>query len=190
MYLNIKRENRIHRIDILHAVVEDWESAMALAWRTFRKYEADTYPKEGVESFLMFISDSVLKRMFLLGRYRLWVAKDAGEIVGLISLREHNHISLLFVDEKYQRCGIGRALIAAVTEYLKEEPDERYLPENEEDKILDLLYEKEPGGFCTVFAAPNATEFYHGLGFRDTAGMQQHDGIIFTPMRLEGRAGE
>ena len=184
MYLNVKLENEIHRIDLLHALPRDWEDAMALAWRTFRKFEAKDYPKEGVESFLNFISDPMLNRMFLLGRYRLWVAKDKETIVGVISLREHNHISLLFVDEKYHRCGIGRALIACVTEYLKEDPDERYLPENESQKILDLMYEKDPGGFCTVFAAPYATEFYHKIGFRDTAGITQNDGIIFTPMRL------
>ncbi len=188
MYLRIRKNGEMREIRILHALPGDWEAAMALAWRTFRRFEADQYPREGSESFLKFISDGLLNRMFLLGRYRLWVAKDADVIVGLISLREHNHISLLFVDEKYQRCGIGRALIATVSEYLKDEPDERYLPENEEEKILDLLYEKEPGGYCTVFAAPNATEFYHNLGFRDTAGMQENDGIIFTPMRLEGRA--
>jgi len=188
MYFHIRKENETRTIRILHAVPDDWEAAMALAWRTFRKFEADDYPKEGVESFLKFISDSTLNRMFLLGRYRLWVAKDGETIVGLVSLREHNHISLLFVDEKYQHCGIGRALVAVVTEFLKEEPDERFLPENEENKILDLLYEKEPGGFCTVFSAPYATEFYHKLGFRDTAGIQQNDGIIFTPMRLEGKA--
>jgi GNAT superfamily N-acetyltransferase len=35
----------------------------------------------------------------------------AGTIAGMIEVRNHKHITLLFVDEPYQGCGIGRALL-------------------------------------------------------------------------------
>ena len=111
-----------------------------------------------------------------------YVAKDAGQIVGVITIREHNHISLLFVDERYQYSGIGRALIGCVTDYLC---DRKVLPlDNEEERILDALYEKEAGNFCTVNAAPYAREFYLKLGFEQTGDAFEREGIISVPMKL------
>ena len=80
MYLRTKNN---HEIKILHATAEDWEDAMALAWRTFSRFVAPIYPKEGCESFIEFISSQLLKRMFMIGRYRLYVAKDEKKIVFL-----------------------------------------------------------------------------------------------------------
>ena len=50
---------------------DEWEEAMALAYRTFRKYVADDYTKEGVENFIDFISDQNLYRMFVAREYHL-----------------------------------------------------------------------------------------------------------------------
>ncbi len=180
--VDVKGSEQKHGITILHGTEADWEEAMALCWRVFKKTDARDYTVEGCESFLRFISDNMLRRMFLLGRYRLYVAKDAGQIVGVITIREHNHISLLFVDERYQYSGIGRALIGCVTDYLC---DRKVLPlDNEEERILDALYEKEAGNFCTVNAAPYAREFYLKLGFEQTGDAFEREGIISVPMKL------
>ena len=48
---------------------EEWEDAMALAWKTFLEFEGDVYPPEGVRNFEDFITDSGLKRMFVMGAY-------------------------------------------------------------------------------------------------------------------------
>ena len=37
--------------------------------------------------------------------------------------------------------------------------------------------------FVTVNAAPNATDFYHKLGFFDLSGLTEKDGIIYTSMQ-------
>lgn len=140
---------------------DEWESAMALAWRTFLHFEASDYTPQGVDSFLDFISDTTLNRMFLMGNYRLFVAVEEEKIVGLISLREGNHISLLFVDEKYHRRGIGRALLNYAARY---------------------LYEEKGKIFCTVNAAPYAVEFYKKIGFHAVKPEESKDGIRFTPM--------
>lgn len=168
---------------------DEWESAMALAWRTFLHFEASDYTPQGVDSFLDFISDTTLNRMFIMGNYRLFVAvekvqqtynvraeekssaEDSGKdgtltreeekIVGLVSLREGNHISLLFVDEKYHKQGIGRALLNYVATY---------------------LYEEKGKIFCTVNAAPYAVEFYKKIGFHAVKPEESKDGIRFTPM--------
>jgi GNAT superfamily N-acetyltransferase len=82
----------------------------------------------------------------------------------MLSLREKKHISLLFVDEKYQRHGVASALLSFVCRYaLYEEGIER----------------------LTVNASPYATGFYHKKGFRDLMEETEADGIRFTPMELD-----
>lgn len=141
----------------------EWQDAMALAWKTFLRFEADVYSPEGVRNFENFITDSMLYRMFVMGTYQLFVALDRDKIVGMITLRDSTHISLLFVDEAYHRQGIGRALIKYLTDYLVSEVGA--------DRV-------------TVNSSPYGTAFYHKLGFRDIRPEVVRDGIIFTPMEF------
>lgn len=142
---------------------EEWETAMELAFRIFLKYEAREYGPEGIRNFSEFVSDEALKKMFLTGRYLLFVAVEGKRIIGLISLRSGNHISLLFVDNEYHRRGVGRALIKYLQEYM----------------LFHTTYEK-----VTVNAAPYGIPFYHNVGFRDTGVQTKKDGIIYTPMEF------
>ena len=141
----------------------DWEEAMSLAWRTFLQFEADDYSPEGVKNFENFITDTTLYRMFVMGAYQMFVALDGEKIVGMITLRDMTHISLLFVDEKYHRQGIGRALMQYLENYL--------LTEMQVSRV-------------TVNASPYGVDFYHRLGFRDLHPEQKRDGIIYTPMEF------
>ena len=152
------------RISIRPAYRSEWDDAMALAWRTFMQFEAQDYTPEGVGSFQDFITDTVLYRMFMLGVYQLFGAFDNGRMVGMLSLRGGGNISLLFVDGKYHRRGIGRGLIEYVSQYVLTE---------------------EGHGSITVNAAPYATGFYHRMGFVDTDTEQACDGIRYTPMKRE-----
>ena len=148
---------------IRSAYRDEWDDAMALAWKTFMQFEADVYTAEGVRNFEDFITDTTLHRMFLMGVYQMFVALDRKQIVGMLTLRNTSHISLLFVDEKYHRRGIGRALIGYLQEYL--------LSETGISKI-------------TVNAAPYGVAFYHKLGFRDLRPEEEKDGIKYTPMEF------
>ena len=93
----------------------------------------------------------------------MFVALDRKQIVGILTLRNNSHISLLFVDEKYHRRGIGRALIEYLREYL--------LSEAGISKV-------------TVNAAPYGVAFYHKLGFQDLRPEEERDGIRYTPMEF------
>jgi GNAT superfamily N-acetyltransferase len=150
------------RIVVRPAYREEWDDAMALAWRTFMQFEAQDYTPEGIESFQDFITDTVLHRMFVMGAYQLFGAYDNGRMIGMISLRNETHISLLFVDEKYHKMGIGRRLIEYISEYVLTE---------------------EGHSDITVNSAPYATGFYHRIGFVDTGMEQVSDGIRYTPMK-------
>ena len=65
--------------------------------------------------------------MFLIGEYKLWVAVLDGEIVGMISIRAKRHISLLFVDDKHQRMGIGTALRDIFIDWAKRKNAAQYV---------------------------------------------------------------
>lgn len=148
---------------IRSAYRDEWQDAMALAWKTFLQFEADVYTPEGVRNFENFITDSTLYRMFVKGEYQLFIALERRKIVGMITLRDSTHISLLFVDSAYHRKGIGRALI----KYLK-----------------DYLLTEVGAGRMTVNASPYGVGFYHKIGFRDLGSEEVRDGIIYTPMEI------
>lgn len=148
---------------IRNAYREEWDDAIALAWKTFLKFEAGDYSEEGIRRFEDFITDTTLHRMFLMGSYQMFVALDEKRIVGMLTLRGNSHISLLFVDENYHRQGIGRALIEYLREYLLSEAGI---------------------GKVTVNAAPYGVAFYHKLGFTDLGDEEERDGIKYTPMEF------
>lgn len=150
----------IKNILVRPVTMGEWETAMGLAWKTFLKFEGMDYEQEGIDNFQDFITDQMLQRMFLLGEYILYGAYFRGQMVGIISLRNREHISLLFVDEEFHRMGIGRKLIYEVRKL-----------------------ERDMGGYrLTVNSSPYAVGFYHKIGFVDTEAEQTKDGIRYTPM--------
>ena len=84
-------------------------------------------------------------------------------MVGMITVRNGGHVSLLFVDEKYHRKGVGKSLIQYLCNYL--------LTEAGISRI-------------TVNASPYGVGFYHKLGFRDTGLETEQSGIRYTPMEF------
>jgi GNAT superfamily N-acetyltransferase len=149
------------KLHIRSAYIDEWDTAMALAWKTFLKFEAEEYTPEGVRNFEDFVTDQTLKRMFIVGQYRLFCAFYGSHMVGMISIRECTHISLLFVEDKYHYNGIGRKLIEKVKDYLQMELGEQGM---------------------TVNASPYAVGFYHKMGFQDLRPQETRDGITYTPM--------
>jgi len=149
------------KLQIRPALLDEWETAMALAWRTFQKHVAYEYTPEGIRNFEDFVTDQTLKRMFVVGQYRLFCAFYDKDMIGMISLRNQTHISLLFVEGKFHKQGVGARLVQYLAHYLKEELGE---------------------GGMTVDAAPNAEVFYYKMGFVDTRPREAKGGITYTPM--------
>lgn len=147
---------------IRQAKIEEWDDAMELAFRVFLKFEAQEYGQAGTDAFRKFISDKMLKKLFETGHYKLFLAFYNKELVGMTSLRNGNHVSLLFVKETFHNKGIGKKLIRCLEEHLKRVGEHNCL---------------------TVNAAPYAISFYHKLGFKDMGEKVIQDNIIFLPMR-------
>lgn len=158
----LEQQENLLTFQVRPAYRNEWEDAMELAWKTFLRFEAQDYSKQGVDSFKDFIADNVLYKMFIMGAYQLFAAYDNGKMIGMISLRNETHISLLFVDEEYHMKGVGRALMNYLTEYASRE---------------------EGKEFVTVNSSPYALGFYHKLGFQDTGFEETNDGIRYTPMK-------
>lgn len=149
------------RYKIGFASQDQWEDAMGLAWKTFLEFEASDYPPEGVRSFEDFVTDTNLKRMFQAGAYQMMTVFDGGRMIGMVTLRNQMHISLLFVDKAYHFQGVGRALVLQMASYVRKEFGTSRM---------------------TVNASPYGVPFYHKVGFRDIGPQRCEDGIIFTPM--------
>ena len=147
--------------EVRWAKESDWSPTMKMIWRTFLKYDSVDYTKEGVKNFFDFISDDDLHEAFLKGRYLLMVAVDGDRIIGAGSLRNRNHLSLLFVDEEYHRRGVGSTILEMLCDYLQHEAGERYI---------------------SVKAAPYAVGFYKREGFRIVKPEEEISGIRVTSM--------
>ncbi|MCM1089765.1 MAG: GNAT family N-acetyltransferase [Butyrivibrio sp.] len=143
------------------ARVEEWEPAMKMIWRTFLRFEASDYTQEGIDNFLNFITDDKLFHSFLRGDYQMMVALDREQVVGAASVRNRNHLSLLFVDEAYHMQGIGRNLMERFCSYLKDEAGEQYM---------------------SLKAAPYAVNFYRKIGFQIVRPEEEVGGIRVTSM--------
>lgn len=146
----------------------EWEDAMQLAWNTFLIYEAPDYSEEGVKHFKEFVKGKDLKKMFLEGQYRAFGAFEKSLLVGILTVRNRSHISLLFVDAEWHRKGVGTALIQRL-----------------------FQFERDEMGVCevTVNAAPYAIEFYRKMGFSELEEEKLTDGIRYTPMIARLRHG-
>ena len=140
---------------------EDWSPAMRMIWRTFLKFEGNDYTREGLRNFFKFITDEDLLEAFRRGEYLMLVALDGNRIIGAGSVRDRNHLSLLFVDEEYHRQGVGREIMTKLCYYLKVQAGERYM---------------------TLKAAPYAVNFYKKIGFIAVRPEEEYSGIRVTPM--------
>lgn len=147
--------------EVRWAKKEEWKKAMTLTWKTFMAFEGKEYSAEGIRNFFDFITDEDLYKAFLAGTYQMAVALHGDKIIGMASVRNSNHLSLLFVDEEYHRRGIGRGLIEYLCDYLKLEEGER---------------------FMSLKAAPYAVGFYKKLGFRVVRPEEEYSGIRVTSM--------
>ncbi len=151
-------------VHIRHIKRNEWDLAMQLAWDTFLIYEAPEYSEEGVKNFHDFVKGDELHNMFALGEYRVWGAFDDEDVmVGILGIRKHWHISLLFVEPRLHHQGIATLLL----------------------KQAFSEADKEGVGTLTVNSSPYAIGFYHKIGFTDMDHELTTDGIRYTPMSIE-----
>lgn len=149
------------RYEVRWAKKEEWVPAIDVIWRTFLQYEGKEYPQENVQHFFDFITGYELYEAFLRGEYQVMVALDGDRLIGAGTVRDGNHLSLLFVDEAYHHRGVGSSILQELCYYLKTEAGERYM---------------------SLEAASGAVNFYRKQGFRTVQPEMEISGIRLTPM--------
>ncbi|MGN0457855.1 MAG: GNAT family N-acetyltransferase [Eubacterium sp.] len=131
-------------------------NAIDLIWEVFLQFEAPEYSQEGIEYFRASLDDKERTRAL-----KWYGAFDRGNLVGVLTMREPQHIGGFFVKADCQGRGFGRRLFKAI--------------KND--------YEKQ---VFTVNSSPYAVQIYEHLGFTKTNFEQTVDGIRFTPMIYNG----
>ena len=138
--------------------------ALELVWEVFEKYEAPDYEEMGIATFRHFIEYHNMVEKVHQGEMKFWGCYLNNYLVGVVALRTGQHISLLFVRDKFHHLGVARKLMnVAINTVIIENPQVRAV---------------------TVNSSPYAVGFYKKLGFVPLGPEQRADGIRFTSMRL------
>ncbi len=127
--------------------------------RAFEIYIAPDYSDEGLRTFREFTEPDAILRRFQNGDVILCY-REEGRIVGVLDVREGNHICQFFVEPDCHGKGIGRTLMSELVRRL----------EGQFDSI-------------TVNASLYAVKIYEKLRFRATGGKEEKDGIVYIPMK-------
>lgn len=129
----------------------------------FNQFVAPEFSQEGIDEFIKYIQPDALISHIKSNHFAL-IATLGSEIIGVIALRDYNHVALFFVDHRYQRKGIGRELF---------------------HKALEVCEHHEINtSQITVNAAPNSIDAYKKLKFKPTDKEQCVNDIRFVPMTL------
>ncbi|MGN1421421.1 MAG: GNAT family N-acetyltransferase [Eubacterium sp.] len=137
-------------------VSDELQNAIDLIWEVFLQFEAPEYSQEGINNFRASLDDK--ERTNALKWYG---AFDNGSLVGVLTMREPQHIGGFFVKANCQGKGLGRMLFES----------------------MKADYEKQE---FTVNSSPYAVQIYEHLGFVATDTEQTVNGIRFTPMIYNG----
>jgi len=132
-----------------------------LVGRVFVEHVAPDFAPEGIRAFSRYATAEALAERALAGHFVL-VAVVQRDIVGMIEVRGHDHVSLFFVESRLQGHGIGGELWRQAL-------------------LLCRAHHPAPSKI-SVNASLNAVPIYERLGFRPTAPEQVIHGIRFMPM--------
>jgi len=140
----------------------DERAVSALIEDVFDEFIAPDYGPGGVEEFKKHIVPEDLLQRHLNGDSFIIVAEEHGGLVGVIDVRDGNHIRLFFVRKDHHDEGIGRNLFSLAME--------RCVSDN---PALEEI---------TVNSSPYAIPIYESLGFFITQPELVRNGIRHTPM--------
>lgn len=138
--------------------------ALELVWEVFCLYDAPEYEEMGIKTFRHFLEYHNMLSRVNKGEMTFWGCYLNNYLVGVIALREGQHISLLFVRDKFHHLGVATRLVKVAVDYVAVS----------EPKIRAV----------TVNSSPYAVGFYQKVGFCPLSEEKKKDGIRFTPMRM------
>lgn len=150
-------------MNIRKAYKSEIKSILNFIWNVFLEFKDEDCLDTGLAAFKRHINYELNLDLFKKGRLNFYVCSTNQYIVGVIAVRDKNHISMLYVDGKFHCRGIASQLIKSIIEDIR----------------LDNTISR-----ITVNSSHYAIGFYHKLGFIDMDKEQIIDEIRFTPMHL------
>lgn len=153
---------RMMNYAIRNATVNDAEAISTLIG-SLHKFFLENSTAEVSPAFLHSLSLSAVRERIASKNHVHLVAESAGEVCGVIVIRDGNHLYHLFVSEKYHGRGIARSLW---------------------NRARQMSVEASYTVNSSLFAIP----FYERLGFEVNGLVQRKDGVSFQPMLLASRS--
>lgn len=146
-------------------VLGEEDDIIRLTKKVFDEFVAPDFSAEGIRTFYEFNTREKIKERIATGGFILTAKIENEKIVGVIEIRDQNHIARLFVDKIYQKHGIAKKLFSeALSISINLQPDLKTI---------------------TVHSSPFAVNIYKKLGFQQTDSEQMKQGIRYIPMRFE-----
>ena len=134
-----------------------------LVLRVFAEFIAPQYSQEGIAEFKKFACTNALADRFRAGNLIL-LAESGQGIIGVIEIRENDHVAKLFVEKSHQRKGIAKELLL---------------------RSIEICRKRKPDiNRITVNSSPNAFGAYQKMGFKAMGDEKVVNGIRFIPMEL------
>ncbi|HJN45640.1 MAG: GNAT family N-acetyltransferase [Acidobacteria bacterium] len=139
----------------------DADAVSRLIVDAYTEFIAEEYSDAGRAEFTKYVQPAALVDRSRSNHFVL-VAMSADRPAGVIELRDNDHVSLLFVDGRFQRQGIARELLT---------------------RALSVARPAKPGlDRVTVNSSRFGVPIYERLGFRQTGPERSVNGIVFIPM--------
>ncbi len=155
-------------IVICEPMPRDYESTWKLVQRVYDKFVAPDYSDEGNSKYYSSVTLSFIEKWKREQRISL-IAKTDKRVVGIIDLKNNNHLTMFFVDDRYQNQGIG-------TELLKK-------------AIIKAIENDSELSYLEVNSSPFAVKVYEKLGFHKISEEKELFGIKFTEMKMPIQSG-
>ena len=139
------------------------DAVSKLILASFSEFIGPEYTDQGIAEFRKFVAPAALTARSADNHF-VRVADAEGTLVGMIEIRENNHVALLFVDKTRQRYGVATGLL-----HLALEDARAASPDTER---------------ITVNSSRYGVAAYEKLGFRQTGPERTVNGIAFIPMAM------
>ncbi|MNC44181.1 putative acetyltransferase [compost metagenome] len=148
-------------VDIKQLSPGEEAGIIPLIRESFDAHISENYSALGIIEFYKYITLKAIQER-LNSNHVIFVAHSGNNLVGIVELRDNNHIALLFVKNEAKGTGVGKALFGYVLEKLA----------------------KEGVRQLTVNSSPNSVSFYKSQGFLPLAEEEEVQGIRSVRMQL------
>tara|TARA_B100000029_G_scaffold96807_1_gene86994 strand:- start:312 stop:770 length:459 start_codon:yes stop_codon:yes gene_type:complete len=135
-----------------------------LILNSFSEFISSEYTAEGIVEFKKFVAPEALNRR-IAGNHFIQVAEFDRKLIGMIEVRDNNHVALLFVDKAYQRHGVAKGLLQSA--------------------LADARAANSELSRVTVNSSRYGVTAYQKFGFRQTGPERTVNGIAFIPMAMQ-----